>query len=372
VSLLPRRRHKRDGYHPGASPGTLIRRPDAHPTHIRAMAYGASGLEEVEVTDLRALPALRERHRVLWVDVTGLADVDRIQALGAMFDLHALSLEDVLNGHQRVKMDRHPDHLFIVVYMAENDEDLGVDQLNLFVGKDFVITMRDAWDAPFVPIRARVANSDGHMRRAGADYLAYAILDTVVDHYFPVLDILSDRLESLEDEVLVRPSTELVSRIQRVRRDLMALRRAMWPLRDVINEVFRGGPGNPFTEETQVFMRDLQDHVLRVVELGESYREIVSSLMDLYLSSLSNRMNEVMKVLTIIATIFIPLSFIAGVYGMNFDASASPWNMPETKWRYGYPFAMGLMAVVGLALLGYFRHKGWIGPPPRDRDGSSG
>lgn len=358
---LSRRRRPR----PGASPGTLISYPDAQPTRIRAVAYGAPAVEDVEVDDLAVLDDLRARHRVIWVDVVGLADTDKLRALGDRFGLHALALEDVVNGSQRVKLDRHPDHDFLVVYVSEHRTDgpvhLFVEQLNLFVGADFVLTMRDQESPVLGPVRARIDDAGSRIRRSGADYLAYALLDAVVDHYFPVLDAISDRLEALEDEVVGRPREEIVGRIQEVRREIMALRRAAWPLRDVLNEILRGDRPGPFTDFTQVYLRDCHDHVLRIIEVLESYRELASTLMDLYLSSLSTRMNEIMKVLTIIATIFIPLSFVAGLYGMNFDPAASPFNMPELKWRYGYPFALGLMAAVAGGLLLYFRVKGWIG-----------
>ncbi len=363
MSHRPRRR-KRPKYRasPGTSPGTLVAPHGALPTRIRAIAYGPNQHEEVEIgPDLDALRQLRRRFPVVWIDVTGISDIARIRALAEMFDVHPLALEDVVNGHQRVKVDRYPNHMFFVVYMAEDDEDLGTEQLNVFIGRDFVITIREEWDRSLAPVRQRVAHTEGRMRRTGTDYLGYAILDSVVDHYFPVLDIVSERLEALEDEVLERPGPALVARIQGVRRELNALRRAVWPLRDVIGELMRLENEAVIAPSTMIYLRDLQDHVLRVIDLVESYRELAASLMDLYLSSISNRMNEIMKVLTIISTIFIPLSFIAGVYGMNFQIERSPWNMPELTWRYGYPIALGLMLAVALGLLLFFRRKGWLG-----------
>jgi magnesium transporter len=354
------RRRKRRKYQakPGTAPGTLVTPSDAGPTRVRAIAYGRDRHEEIELgADLGPIARLRGHYPVLWVDVSGVSDVGRIRALGEMFDLHPLALEDVINGHQRVKLDRYPHYMFFVVYMAEDDEDLGTEQLNVFIGRDFVITIREEWDRSLAPVRARAARTEGRMRRTGTDYLGYAILDSVVDHYFPVLDIVSERLESLEDEVLERPSPEIVARIQGVRRELNALRRAVWPLRDVLNELMRIDNEAVVSAHTMLYLRDLQDHVLRVIDLVESYREFAASLMDLYLSSISNRMNEIMKVLTIISTIFIPLSFLAGVWGMNFE------HMPELGARYGYPVAIGLMVAVALGLLVYFRRKGWLGTP---------
>ncbi len=349
------RRHE-----PGAAPGTLSAHPEALPTSIDVTAYGPDGLVEETIEDPGRLPGYLEKWPVTWINVTGLADVGLIQKIGDLFGLHPLALEDVLNTSQRPKVEEFGDTCFIIARMTSDAEQMRIEQLGMFVGNGYVLTFQERPGDCLDPVRSRVRNARGRIRGAGPDYLAYSILDAIVDFYFPVLDACSDRLEDIEEQVLGNPGRDTSSALQGTRHGLLALRRAVSPLRDVLGTLLREPPAL-FTEGTRIYLRDCLDHVLQVIELIETYRELDTSLMDAYRTTLSNRANDVMKVLTIIATIFIPLSFIAGLYGMNFERQASPWNMPELGWYLGYPFALGLMVIVGLGLLLFFHRKGWIG-----------
>jgi len=349
---------------PGTAPGTLEPAPDAGPTSIDVMAYGPDGFVEEEVEDPGRIGEYLERWPVTWINVTGLGHVDTIRQIGERFGLHALALEDVLHTSQRPKLEEYDDTCFIVARMTSDVERMAIEQLSLFVGKGFVLTFQERPGDCLDPVRTRIRRARGRIRGSGPDYLAYAILDAVVDFYFPVLEACSGRLEEIEQQVLGNPGRETSSALQGTKHGLVALRRAVTPMRDVLGALVRE-PTELFTDETRVYLRDCHDHVLQVIELIEAYRELDASLMETYRTTLSNRSNDVMKLLTIIATIFIPLSFIAGLYGMNFDPKASPWNMPELGWHLGYPFALGLMAAVGLGLVLFFHRKGWIGGEDR-------
>lgn len=345
---------------PGSSPGTLTADPAAPPPTVRLLAYGPHEMTESVVDDLGSLRDVRGKWPVLWVDVDGVGHVETLRALGEVFGLHRLALEDVINIPQRSKMEEYGDHLFIVSRMPELAPRPDTEQVSLFLGRDFVLTFQERSGDPFDPVRERIRRSRGRIRGAGPDYLAYALLDAIIDHYFPVLEHCGDELEELEDRILAGAGRETMSRLHQIKRDLLTLRRAVWPERDAVNALIRE-PTELVTDETRVYLRDCHDHVVQVMELTESYRDLGSSLTDLYLSSVSNRTNEIMKVLTMFSSIFIPLGFIAGLYGMNFDYKESPLNMPELHWYWGYPFALSLMSLVAGCLLWFFWRKGWIG-----------
>ena len=346
-------------FRPGSAPGTFGADPEASPTAIRMIAYGPDGLTEKEGIALEEALGHLGKWPVVWINVDGLGDVETIQALGETFGLHRLAVEDIIHVGQRAKTEPYDDHVFVVAPMLSMEDRLHVEQLSLFVGKGWVLTFQERRGDCFDPVRERIRHGRGKIRTAGTDYLAYALLDAVIDAGFPLAEKISEALDELEDDVLLKPEPSTVSRIQRIRSDLLGFRRSVWPLRDALGTLLRG-ESPVFEKETLIYLRDCHDHAVRILDLVETYREIASSLMDGYMSQLSHRMNEVMKVLTIIATIFIPLSFIAGVYGMNFDGEVSPWNMPELRWVWGYPFAVGLMLVVGLGMLAWFRKKGWL------------
>jgi magnesium transporter len=362
---MARRRKRRSP--PGSPPGTLTPDPAAAPPHISAICYGPDGVEEQKVLDLEALPGLLGRWPVTWVNVDGIGHVDTIRRLGEIFNLHRLALEDVANLHQRPKVDTYDSFDFIVTRMPAAGEEFQTEQISIFLGRNYVLTFQEELPGDcFGAIRDRLRHEAARIRQAGPDYLAYSLLDAVIDAYFPVLEDFGELVEELEDRVLEDPGGDLVQRIHAVKRDLLAVRRTIWPQREMINTLIRHE--TPFvTDRTRIYLRDCYDHTIQLIDMVETYREIASSLVDIYLSGLSARMNEVMKVLTIIATIFIPLGFIASVYGMNFDTSISPWNMPELAWFLGYPYALALMTAVALVLVAYFWRQGWIGRPRKRR-----
>lgn len=345
---------------PGASPGTLVADPSAIGTVIRFVGYGPDGFEDHGVPDLDKLETMIGKWPVTWINVDGLANLDLIRRLGDMFGLHGLALEDVVNVHQRPKVEDYEDHIFIVTRMMHGEEAPLTEQVSMFLNERMVLTFQERPGDCFDPVRDRIRKRRGQIRSRGADYLAYALLDAVIDGYFPVLERYGERLEALENSVMAEPSRDQVLRVHDMKRDLLSLRRAIWPQREMINALTRASTAF-VSEQTQVYIRDCYDHTVQLMDVVETYREVASGLLDIYLSSVGTKMNEIMKVLTIIATIFIPLSFIAGLYGMNFDPKASPWNMPELAWYWGYPVALALMLVVALGLLAYFRHKGWLG-----------
>jgi|AntRauTorcE11897_2_1112592.scaffolds.fasta_scaffold25047_1 magnesium transporter len=385
---------------PGTAPGTLIADPDAPAPEIQVISYGpdtgTGAVSRRKIASLRELPATPPAHGVCWIDVAGLGDRETIQTIGERFGLHPLALEDTLNVRQRPKVEDYGDHLFIVTRMPTNapvDDDasmeatgsaapgqteaawarhagqLATEQVTLFVGRGFVITFQERPGDVFEPVRARIAKGAGRIRSRGADYLAYALLDAAIDSFFPLLEVYGERVEDLEQEVVERPEPAHIARIHDLKRDLLTARRTIWPQREMLSTLVRE-EWPLVTDETRIFLRDCYDHSIQLMDMIETYREIASALIDVQLSSVSNRMNEVMKVLTMIATVFIPLTFIAGVYGMNFDPAAGPWSMPELGWRYGYPATLLGMAAIGGGLLFWFRRKGWLGRRRRDRDGS--
>ena len=332
------------------------------------MAYGADLIVEKDIESLDDLrPFLRgpEGQRpfsVVWLNVDGLGDATTLEGIAAMFGLHPLALEDVVNTTQRPKVEEYADHLFVVAHMAmPSSESMETEQLSLFLGHDTVITFQEGRPGDcFEPVRHRLRQKVGRIRRSGADYLCYALLDSVVDAWFPILDRYGSHLHRLEESVLNRPVSAHMGEIRAVKWQILALLRASLPLRDVFGALMR--ETHTFIhDETRLFIRDCHDHATRIIEEAEMYREIDTSLMELYLSSVSNKMNEIMKVLTVISAIFIPLTFVVGVYGMNFDHGASDWNMPELSWRYGYEFAWGLMLAIAVGMIFLFRRKGWLG-----------
>jgi magnesium transporter len=360
------RRRPRRGIHVrrrgvlGAAPGTLAADPNALPPEIRVIAYGPDTFVEKHPASLEDVQSLMGQHPITWVDVAGIGDLNTIEQLGRMFHLHPLALEDVLNVPQRPKAEQYGQSLFLVLHMPTLGEHLALEQMSLFLGKDFVVTFQERPGDCLDNVRERLRKGRERIRGSGPDYLTHAVIDAIVDSYFPILETIGERLEALETAILARPMQRHVTRLHGLKRDLLGFRRDVWPLREVLNTLVRGE--TPLiAAENRVYFSDCYDHAVQTIDLVESYRDISSGLMDLYLSSMSNRMNEVMKVLTIIATIFIPLSFIAGLYGMNFDTKRSPWNLPELNWYLGYPYALAIMAAIAVVMLIYFRRKEWIG-----------
>jgi magnesium transporter len=365
------RKHRRRKFHrrtkPGASPGMIVSDPASPQPVIHVMAYGPDRLEERTVASIESLREFVGQWPVTWINVDGLGNADIVRRIGEMFKLHPLALEDVVNVHQRAKVEHYADQMFVVVRMAHPGDRLETEQVSMFLGKNFVVTFQETLPGDaFEPVRERIRAARGQIRNRGCDYLAYALIDASIDSYFPVLETLGEQIEGLEEEALTRATRGTISRIHDVKHDLLTLRRAIWPAREALHALARD-PCPLITDETRIYFRDCYDHTIQLLDLLETYRELGADLRDLYLSSISNRMNEIIKVLTIISTIFIPLTFIVGVYGMNFDTDQQ-WNMPELRWRYGYMFVWGTMAAVVIFMLYFFRRKGWIGAAKRDRE----
>jgi magnesium transporter len=351
---------------PGAAPGTLVADPTSHKPVVRVIAYNEHDFEERELrtaADYEKVRECVERYTVTWVNVEGLGDAQVVSQLGLVFGLHPLALEDVLNHHQRAKVEPYEEQVFIVARMLERGHKLESDQLAIFLGKRFVVTFQHTPGDCFDPLRQRIRQGHSILRNTGPDYLAYALLDAVVDSYFPVLEQFGEEIQTLEDSIIDDCHADIISNIHEIKGKLLAMRRAAWPMRDALHVLIRD-PIPWVSDDTRVYLRDCADHTFQIMDLVDTYRELTSDLMGLYHSSLANRMNEVMQVLTIIATIFIPLTFIVGVYGMNFNPASSPWNMPELNWYWGYPVVWAIMIVIAAGLLILFQRKGWL---PRGR-----
>ena len=358
----------------GAPPGTIKSDPNGLKPALHLIAYGPDDFQEIPEPDLGAIPALKKKWPVLWLNVDGLGDANVLMAIGHTFDIHRLALEDVLTINQRAKIEDYDKRLFVVMRMLEPGGPVNTEQLSLFVGDGFVVTFQEHPGDCLDPVRKRIREGLGRVRTMAADYLAYSIIDAVVDAYFPYLDDFSEKLEALEDDALYRPTPEIAARIHEAKRDLLALRRAMAPMREGLSLLVHGRTVH-ISETTRLYLRDCYDHCIMLLEMMESHRELTGSLLDVYLSSMSNRMNEIMKMLTLISTIFIPLSFLTGLYGMNFDRQASPYNMPELHARYGYPVFLGVVLTIGVLQLVLYWKRGWFSgirgkpvAPPSERD----
>lgn len=355
---MGKRRRKR--YHPpGTVPGTLAAHAEAGnaPVQVRAFLYDSERCEEraVAVSDIPSLSP--PKTGVLWLDVAGLSDPGVVRAVGDRFGIHPLAQEDVLNVPQRPKVDWYGDHLLVVLREVRHPKPS--EQMSFFVSEGFLVSFQESSDDSFEPVRERIRHSGGRIRGEGADYLLYALCDTVLDTFFPTLERLGDELEDLEDRVIASPGQETFAAIRKLKRELIALRHALWPARDAMNllmieEHALVRPG------TKVFLRDCYDHTIQLMDMVNTYREMAAGLVEEYQSAISNRMNEVMKVLTIVMSFFIPLTFIAGLYGMNFDPDASPLNMPELRWALGYPAVLALMAAIAGGMFIYFRKRKWL------------
>jgi magnesium transporter len=342
----------------GAAPGTLVHTGEKQMerARIRAIDYDADGIREVEADSVHEVLAMRDTDSVSWINIDGLHDIDLVQHVGEHFGLHPLVLEDIVHVGQRPKEEVYPEYDAIVLPMLSWDDEgafVREEQLSLLVGPTWILTFQERVGDSFEPVRERLRAGKGRIRIRGADYLAYALIDAVVDRYFSVLEQIGSATEELELEVLEEPGQDAMNRLHRLKRELIVLRRAVWPVRDLLNGIIRGDSGR-FEEETRVFVRDVHDHTVQIIETVESLRDVVSGAIDLYLSTVSHRTNEVMKVLTIMASIFIPLTFMAGIYGMNFE------NMPELAVPWAYPMLWGAMIAVALAMVVYFRRKGWM------------
>ncbi len=342
----------------GLAPGTLVhigeKKTDV--TRVSVLDYDEQSCAESELTDLDQCVVLHDKPSVTWVDIDGVHDAQALEKIGRCFGLHPLVMEDILNTDQRPKLEDYGDYLYIVLRMLTNGSESGEiasEQVSLILGENFVLSIQEgAKGDVFEPLRNRIRSSKGLIRKQGADYLAYSLIDAVVDNYFILLEKTGERIESLEENLMSDPGPGTLQSLHHLKREMIYLRKSVWPLREVVSAMQRGDsvlikPG------TGIYLRDVYDHTIQVIDTVETFRDMLSSMLDIYLSSISNRTNAVMKVLTVIATIFMPLTWIAGIYGMNFR------NMPELGWRYGYPAAWLLMLLVALGMVIYFKLKKW-------------
>jgi magnesium transporter len=340
----------------GLPPGSLVRHgfdPDVK-TKVRMIDFSADGFYETEIRSLEDLLPFKQQDTVTWIDIVGASQVEVLGKIGEMFGIHNLVLEDMLNTSHRPKVEDYGEYLFFILKNIRiHQGELLIEQVSLLVGNHYVISFLENDFDVFAPVRNRLRAGKGKIRKVGTDYLGYALIDMIVDNYYLALEDVGEQLELLEDDVLLSPDPKHIKRIQSLRNDLLFIRKAVWPLREVLGSLERGY-SEIFKPETQLFIRDVYDHAIQIIDTVETYREMVGSLMDIYLSSVSNRMNEVMKVLTIISTIFIPLTFLAGLEGMNFK------YMPELEWEYGYPLLLAIMLSVMLGMLRFFRSKKWL------------
>lgn len=353
---------------PGTPPATLVPRVPGPgtPPELRVVEYGPDFIEERTVATVADLPEAVDDGKFRWIEMNGLGDVEALRALGEKYGLHPLALEDVLDTGQRPKVEPYEKHLFIVAQMVYQDEELRMcgEQVSLFLCPRLLISIQEEPNADvFNPVRERLRVGRGFIRKIGSDYLAYALLDSIIDHVFPVLEAFGEALEELEDGILESPSKECPLRLHELKRMLVQLRRFVWPERDVINSLMHDDSGM-ISKQTKVFLRDCYDHTVQSMDLIESYRDEVSGLLDMYLSVVGMRTNEIMRVLTVISSIFIPLTFVAGVYGMNFahevDGKTLPFNMPELYWPHGYVGCLLVMAVIAIGQVIFFKRKGWL------------
>ena len=349
---------------PGDVPGTLTIDPEAPLPELILIDYDPHHATRQQLSRPQKCLSYMENPSVSWLDVRGLGSEEILRELGQVFHLHPLTLEDVVNVPQRPKVEPYADHILLITRMVmpkATGYGFETEQVSFILGAaGYLLTVQEEGEHDtFAVVRERIRTGKGMIRNYGADYLTYALLDTIVDGFFPVLETYGERLEELEDEVVVNPTRATLAEIHQLKRDLLSLRRLIWPLRDAVNVLIRDA-GDFFSAEVRVYLRDCYDHTVQVMDIVETYREVASGLMDVYLSAIGNKMNEIMKFLTVISTIFIPLTFIAGVYGMNFDPDKSPWNMPELAWYWGYPFALGLMLVIAIALVIFFKRRGWF------------
>jgi magnesium transporter len=342
----------------GTAPGTLIHMGErgAGPVRISLIDYDGDNLTERPLADIEASFPLKELPTVTWINVDGLHDIDLMEAIGTHFGIHPLTLEDILNTAQRPKMEDFEGYLYLVLKMLSYDpeaEHIRAEQISILVGDKFVISLQETAGDVFDPVRERIQRAKGRIRKAGCGYLAYALLDAIVDHYYAVLEAVGEKIEDFEELLMEDPEPELLEDIHELKREMIYFRKQVWPVRELLNGLTKSD--SPLLQESnRIFFDDVYDHTIQVIDTIESFRDILSSMLDLYLSTVSNRMNEVMKVLTIIATIFIPLTFVAGIYGMNFDF------MPELHWRWGYFAVWGVMLVITAAMIFYFKRKKWL------------
>jgi magnesium transporter len=349
---------KRKSRKAGLPPGTIVSvgSREVEKSRITVMDYDESRIEEKQVKDIAEALEFKKTATVTWINIDGISQTDLIAQVGEHFGIHPLVLEDIANTGQRPKMEDHGEYIYFVLKMLHLDPETGnawSEQVSLILGANYVISFQETEGDVFDPVRERIRNSGGRVRKMKADYLAYALIDAIADNYFVILETFGDRMEDMEGDLVTNPGPETLKEIHSLKREMIRLRKSVWPLREALSR-FERGDSDLVAEATRIYIRDVYDHTIQVIDTVETLRDMISGMLDTYLSSVSNRMNEVMKVLTIIATIFIPITFIAGVYGMNFAF------MPELGWRASYFVVLGIMAAVAVAMVIYFKRKRWL------------
>jgi len=343
----------------GLPPGTLVHIGEEKTGEIKiaVMDYNETEFQEKEMTSIEECFLFWDRPTVTWLNIDGIHQVDLIQKLGDCYGFHPLMLEDILNSDQRPKVEDYGDYLYIILKMLHFDDasrTVVTEQVSIILGRNFVISFQEGKKGDvFNPIRDRLRSNKGLLRKMGTDYLVYSLMDAIVDNYFVVLEKLGEKIESLEEELTRKPVPATLNLLHKLKREMILLRKSVWPLREVINLMERHS-STLITDSTALYFRDVYDHTIQVIDAVETFRDMLSGMLDIYLSSSSNRLNEVMKVLTIIATLFMPLTFIVGLYGMNFR------HMPELEWPWGYPMVLALMIGIVVFMLAYFKRKKWL------------
>ena len=342
----------------GLPPGTLVYVGEKKVESVRItfIDYDEQNFQEKQVPDIEECLKLKDTPTVTWINIDGLHDIELLEKLGKGFELHPLILEDILSTGQRPKFEDYEKHIFIVLKMlslSEENQSVEAEQVSIILGPNYVISFQERIGDVYEPIRERIRKAKGRIRKMGPDYLAYSLIDAIVDNYFIILERFGEKIESMEEEVIGDPSERIAQQIHSLKREMIFLRKSIWPLRELIRGL-QTSESSLINESTDIYMRDVYDHTIQIIDTIESFRDMVSGLLDIYLSSLSNKMNAVMKVLTIIATLFIPLTFVAGIYGMNFK------YMPELGWKWSYPLVWLIMIVVAIVMLSYFKRKKWL------------
>jgi len=342
----------------GLPPGSLVHIGDkkTDKTKISIIDYSIGKFDEKEIKNIEECINLKRRPSTTWINIDGLHQVDIIEKIGKCFEIHPLVLEDILNTEQRPKMEDYDKYIFFILkmlYIDDKTNEIQSEQVSIILGQNYVISFQEKIGDVFDPIRERIRKGKGRIRKMGPDYLAYSLIDAIVDNYFSLLENIGDRVEEIESRLISNPIPETLQKIYNLKREMIYLRKSVWPLRELINNLLRE-ESKLIKKNTHVYLRDLYDQTIQVIDTIETFRDMISGMLDIYMSSVSNKMNETMKVLTIFAAIFIPLTFIAGVYGMNFT------HMPELNWEYGYVFSLFIMASLVVTMLIFFKRRKWI------------
>lgn len=348
----------------GLPPGSLVHvgQKSTEPVRISLFDYDKHHFEEKQIENIRDCFSYKDTKTKTWINIDGVFDATLIEQIGSHFHIHPLVLEDIMNTGQRPKIESFDDYLYLVLKMLYQDEqtkEIQAEQVSIILTENVVISFQEKPGDIFDNIRERIRKGKGRVRKMGSDYLSYSLIDAIIDHYFVIMESFGETIEDTEEILIEKPTPDTLQCIHQLKADMIFLRKSVWPLRELINGVIR--EETPLiTESTIIYFRDVYDHTIQVMDTIESYRDMISGMLDIYMSSVSNKMNEVMKVLTIFASIFIPLTFIAGIYGMNFNPGVSPFNMPELNWALGYPFALIIMSMMAATMLFYFKRKNWL------------